>query len=305
MFTGNKGEWSECYTFLKLLGEGRLYAADAELNKIPDIYYPIIKIIRDEACGKKDYIHRENVIVVDGDTNRTVLEISADDCVRKATYIYDRIIKSKGPSFAIPQIEAFLNELKFKKLKAKSADKSDIRIVVYDLNTGMKPTLGFSIKSRLGGLSTLLNAGKTTNFIYKVTGVNIDAKMVEEINSIATKSKIRDRISAIKELGAKIEFIEMASDMFELNLQVIDSLLPSILSNFVLNFYQGRGSSLEELLKIMKEENPFNFDTRFNHNFYEYKLKGFIRDVALGMTPAKCWDGKFDVIRLNLQIRFI
>ncbi|NLB89535.1 MAG: HpaII family restriction endonuclease, partial [Syntrophomonadaceae bacterium] len=40
MITGNKGEWSEVYTFFKLLSDGRLYAADADLNKIEDIYYP-------------------------------------------------------------------------------------------------------------------------------------------------------------------------------------------------------------------------------------------------------------------------
>ena len=43
MLSGNKGEWSEIYVFLKLLGEGRLNAADANLIAIPDIYYPIIK----------------------------------------------------------------------------------------------------------------------------------------------------------------------------------------------------------------------------------------------------------------------
>ena len=34
MVTQNKGEWSELYVFLKLLGSGILYAADADLNKI-------------------------------------------------------------------------------------------------------------------------------------------------------------------------------------------------------------------------------------------------------------------------------
>ena len=33
MITQNKGEWSELYVFLKLLGEGVLYAADADLKK--------------------------------------------------------------------------------------------------------------------------------------------------------------------------------------------------------------------------------------------------------------------------------
>ena len=39
--TGNKGEWSEIYTLLKLLGEGKVYAGDQNLNKIQDLFYPI------------------------------------------------------------------------------------------------------------------------------------------------------------------------------------------------------------------------------------------------------------------------
>ena len=40
--TGNKGEWSEIYVFLRLLEVGRLYAANADLEKIDDIFYNII-----------------------------------------------------------------------------------------------------------------------------------------------------------------------------------------------------------------------------------------------------------------------
>lgn len=46
--TGNIGEWSELYTLFKLLADGKLYAADADTNKIPDIYYDIIKVLRKE-----------------------------------------------------------------------------------------------------------------------------------------------------------------------------------------------------------------------------------------------------------------
>jgi hypothetical protein len=41
----NKGEWSEVYVFLKLLAEGKLYAADKDLKKIKDIYYSVLEII--------------------------------------------------------------------------------------------------------------------------------------------------------------------------------------------------------------------------------------------------------------------
>ena len=45
---GNKGEWSELYTLFKLAADGRLYAADANTNKIDTIYYDILKIIRSQ-----------------------------------------------------------------------------------------------------------------------------------------------------------------------------------------------------------------------------------------------------------------
>mgnify|MGYP000346486266 CR=1 FL=1 len=57
--SGNKGEWSELYVLLKLLSTGELYAADEKLQKIKDVYYPILKIIRQEDENK----HLEYVIV--------------------------------------------------------------------------------------------------------------------------------------------------------------------------------------------------------------------------------------------------
>ena len=39
--TGNKGEWSEIYVFLRLLATGKLFAADADLNKISGTFYNI------------------------------------------------------------------------------------------------------------------------------------------------------------------------------------------------------------------------------------------------------------------------
>lgn len=35
----NQGEWSELYVLVYLLGTGRLYAADAELNVLADQFF--------------------------------------------------------------------------------------------------------------------------------------------------------------------------------------------------------------------------------------------------------------------------
>ena len=44
IINANRGEWSELYTLLKLLAEGKLYPADNNLNLVEDIYYPISKV---------------------------------------------------------------------------------------------------------------------------------------------------------------------------------------------------------------------------------------------------------------------
>jgi len=38
---------------LKLLADGKLYAADKNLNRNPDLFYPLIKILREEVQDKR------------------------------------------------------------------------------------------------------------------------------------------------------------------------------------------------------------------------------------------------------------
>ena len=37
-----------------------------------------------------------------------------------------------------------------------------------------------------------------------------------------------------------------------------------------------------------------NFNLSQGHPFYEYKIKNFLTDSALGMTPAAKWNGNYD-----------
>ena len=66
--TGNRGEWSEIYTLLKLLGEGVMYAGDGNLNKISDLFYPIISVIRRE----------QSELSYSPDKNRNIVFISSN-----------------------------------------------------------------------------------------------------------------------------------------------------------------------------------------------------------------------------------
>lgn len=290
--TGNKGEWSEIYVFLKLLADGRLDAADANLNVIPNIYYPIIKILRQENNKELEYCIKDEIRVFDENKNE-LIHIPVIEFINNSKLLFSYLRSSQGRSFAFEDIEDFLNSIKIFTLSATSTDKSDINLVVHDLKTGLEPKLGFSIKSMIGKDATLFNAGSTTNFIYEIIGN--DQIVIDEINAIQTKPKIANRIQKIRENGCSICFRNIQSDTLQLNLQLIDSDLPKILAELIiLKYTSPSDSSIALLVNQLTINNPLNFNLSQGHPFYEYKIKNFLTDSALGMTPAAKWNGNYD-----------
>ena len=158
MLRGNKGEWSEIYVLLRLLADGKVYAADSDLNKLENIYFPVIKIIREENKGEiKEYFTGKRVaIYVNGIKTR---EVTASEFERESVRLLQEISSesSKG-AFSIEATQRFMDDILCCKLSAPASDKSDITIKVVDVHTGYSPTVGFSIKSELGSAPTLLNA---------------------------------------------------------------------------------------------------------------------------------------------------
>ncbi|MCL2006801.1 MAG: HpaII family restriction endonuclease [Treponema sp.] len=294
--TGNRGEWSEIYVFLKLLSDGKLHAADASLNMIRGVYYPIIKIIRQEYDRKLEYSidkNSESIKITDSITKEEISQFPITEFAEQAKRLLEKIIHSSGSAFEIPEIEKFLKEINIYTLIAAKTEKTDIKIVVHDFYTGLQVELGFSIKSLLGMNSTLFNPGNTTNFIYEVMGPgSID---ISEINSIETTPKIASRIAEIRRRGYKIVFEKIQSDTFQQNLQLIDSNLPSIISELLLIKYSTPGTaSLSKTLDQLTKNNPLGYNLLQGHPFYEYKIKNFLTDSALGMTPSGIWTGKYN-----------
>ena len=146
----------------------------------------------------------------------------------------------------------------------------------------------------MGGASKLLNAGKTTNLIYRIKNPKLSESKISEINSINSRSKIKDRLEQINENSEGLEFVRTESSVFGNNLTLIDSLLPSLISQIVYQFYSSTNSKTVDLLKSVTALNPLNFNTESNHPFYSYKIKRFLTDIALGMMPSKVWTGELD-----------
>lgn len=292
--TGNKGEWSEIYTLLKLLGEGQVYAGDQDLNKIQDLFYPIIMILRQEKEGNFNYLLNDKDVVIQTSTGEDLLRIPASVFLIEAEKLLSAINANDG-AFAVPQIEAFMNNIYCHSLKAKSSDKTDIRIILHDRRTKINSEMGFSIKSQLGGDSTLLNASKSTNLTFKIVGAEFSDDEVSAINAINPKrNKVIERVNAIKQKGASLVFDKVDNSIFRNNLIMLDGDLPCIIAYLLLEQLNSGISTLKELSEMLAEINPLKYDVDNPAIFYAYKIKHFLTSAALGLMPATAWSGKFD-----------
>jgi len=292
LMSGNKGEWSEIYTLFKVLSDKCLFPGDENLDNIKDLIYPIVQVLRTESSGSYEYSLHQDLVIVSSE-NKELIRIPVVEFQLKAVELL-RKIQSESGTFSSPEIEEFMNKIYCSSLKAKSSNKTDITIVIHDEKTNQKPTLGFSVKSQLGSPSTLLNAGKTTNFRFKLVGKKLTAKQIDEINSISGRSKIKERVNAIIGSSCMLDFDQLENKVFANNLTLIDSALPKILSIMVAQFYTGSLSTTADLIARIEEDNPLDFDTSDNHPFYSYKIKRLYTDIALGMMPAKVWGGDYD-----------
>lgn len=283
----NKGDWSEFYALLYLIGERQLYSADKNLNRMPGFYFPIQKVIRNEDHEKMvEYVlsGKQSVeIYVGGDL---VKSMTSDEFRKEARMLFHDLTKASGAQFAIPHAETFLNKIELDRLGASSAEVTDIKLDLHDVHTGINQVMGFSIKSYVGGAPTLLNASEATNFVFKINCIDDDT--MNYVNAIETRSKIVDRIAYIKNVSCDWPFMGVTSKVFASNLQMIDSSMERILADLLKCSYFSNELSCRELIDKISKRNPLHY---YRHDIYEYKFKKFLAAKALGMNPGQKWDG--------------
>ncbi len=288
--TGNKGEWSEFYTFCYLLNTGVLKTADKDLIPSNDMYLPIVRIIRKDNNQELSYYpekNSENIGFKSGEMNLDNFKKS--EFKETLNIIYNKFQTAGGEgAFEIPEVAPFMNKIKCSKLKADPVHKEDIRIQVQDINTGQSPIQGFSIKSYMGNDPTLLNAGKTTNFRFLVDGCSNE--LMEQINRIETRTKIVDRMNKLIEV-CELQYDSMSNKQFEKNLQMVDSLMPRIMAELLFIHYTEGIVKLSDAVVKLEMKDPLKMN---NPGFYEYKVKSMLRAVALGMIPSEPWKGRED-----------
>jgi hypothetical protein len=292
----NKGEWSELYAFIKLLKEGKIYAADENANKLEDIFLPIIKIIRKEQDGQQcDYYTGEKIKIYKN--NVEIKNVENSQFQHYINVMFPKLfLGSKGldtsGAFSIPEIEPFMANMGIAKVKASSNEKIDLEMQIHDFHTGYSPEIGFSVKSDIGSAPTLLNPGKNTRVRYKIN--NLSSDKINEINKIDktfAKEYMKARIEKLLSFTRDIVFDSILDETFEDNLIMIDSALPQIYGEMVLQHYLNITKGIydcNKLIDILIDFNPMNYRRT---NIYRHKFKKLVCASALGMTPGKVWNG--------------
>lgn len=289
---GNKGEWSELYAFLKLAADGKLYAADKDMKKRTDIYYDILKIIREQGKDKFNYLIDGYIRIFSSNNNEEITAIPIRDFKENAEKLLQAIKNAPKAcgSFEVPGINNFVNTIKCTTIKAKSTNKADIILVVHDAQTGTQPTLGFSIKSQLGSPATLLNASNATNFIYRIYNHRLNKT---EISDIHNMRYFREKFQYLDALEAHISFMKVDNEIFDANLMLIDTQMPLILSGMLEDFYRGTANTIVDLTRLCIKKNICNIGNKHKPIFYMHKIKDFLTSIALGMMPSALWEGNY------------
>lgn len=301
----NRGEWAELYVIFKLLGEGKIYAADDRLMQNPNSYLDIVKIIREEV---KDRLieYKTGVTVEICMDGNTVLSIPATDFIHNAEVLLDTINTSTGRSFeASDETIAFKDRVLIRSFKSPSVGyyknfggKNDIIMEVYDHTTALTTVAGFSIKSKYKNPATLFNTAKSSAFVYELSNIT-DAQM-DEINSLVTSKGGRDKNARIdyivnNNIGFNFSHVKITPNhdhsVFEDNLENVRGDMVPILNEMLLvqYFKKQNNSKLTDVASMLIEENPLN--KRNPEIYYVKAMKDLLYASFAGMTASEQWDG--------------
>jgi hypothetical protein len=300
--SGNAGEWSEIYVFLKLLSDRVLRRADENLEPKDGIGYEIRKIIRKENVNMIEYVVNEKDGVIDIVSNgNTLAQFKFEKFTEEADYLFKEVRVVKGRTYSFDRTERFMKEIFCEKLKAPSKDKTDISMVAYDSEIREEASLGFSIKSYVRSAPTLLNASMNTNLIFEIDDMNDDDmkivnRMVKATNvvldeNVKERTDIMGRMKFLKDKGYMLRYVGTESKTFRNNMMMTDADIPVIVGAMLVEFYMNGVNNVTDLIEAIAKKNPLGHDISDRRSYYSHKMKRFLTDIATGMVPDTEWTG--------------
>lgn len=289
-FEATKREWGELYAFFRLLADGYVYAGTPDVKKNEAQKLPVAMIQREEHDGTRRYsLEDAETVRITGE--KMDKRIPREDFAAVAELIQAAVKGSRENDVMSPDgVEEFLDEVAIYDLEAKTDDRTDFYVAFYRTDA---PLVGFCVRSRLGGMSPLLDGGRTANFKFEQTGIKFATPTVNKINAFGEEDDVIGRLLMIERLGGVLKYNDVADKVFRSNLCMIDLHFPRMLGEMLRIMHLDGISKVSELTEAVKRMNPLKIkDELINkHGYYEYKMKQFLMALALGMRPAKIFNG--------------
>lgn len=298
--TANKGEHSETLVFLRILHEGSVRVAD-KLGEPGHSRLKVAAIQRPSDPGVKFHIRDEMIHAADlaGRERGAMSRRSVKDLADK---LYEQIIHSEGASFVCSASDEAFEKLGLVGAKAASTFKSDLNLDVYSpVFPDELLSLGFSVKSELGGLPTLLNAG-ATQFQYRVEDCPVEEALA--VQEAVPRSSGKNYpgpmrlLPALNHSRARVVFECVVNPVFEQNLKMVDTTFPRILASMLLHAYTSGNLSIEEAVRcpaLMDDlSEALSLPKPMVLRLVRHKIKELLRQSALGMNPGRQWEGQVE-----------
>ena len=279
----NKGEWSEFVVMLKLLLDQSIDIYNHKLQKTNNSF----KVLTIYGKTNTEFKLINNSLAIQ-QNGQIIYRKLVSEIINLAHIenILAEINNNNKTTFTLISVPSEIEHvvLEHISLKTKSTIKSDLFVGIENEDTCGEYKTGFSIKSHLGGKSTLINASAGTNFIYEINGVDFTQSQINEINNISTKSKIRDRLKKIYYNGGNISFVGTEKSEMAHNLSLLDSNMANFIAEILLSYYNGLTNSV--ITYATAQSNVFS-----DENIRTHKLRKFLTAFALGAFPSRCWNG--------------
>lgn len=301
-FEATKRELGELYTFFRLLADGKVSLGTPQARKVETESWPVALIQREEHDGpRRYYIEKENVRIVSGAmdagtfsaSDKEEQSIPREDFDAAADVVLELLKTTSGSEeIEVPEgLEAFLDTINIFDLEAKTEDRTDFSVAFWHPEA---PLTGFNVRCRLSPMNPLLDGGRTANLKLEQSGIKFATPTVNKINAVPeSETEVAERMMMIERLGGVLKYSDVADRVFRSNLLMIDLHFPRMLAEMVRLLHLDGIARISELTERIKEINPLKIkDELINkHGFYEFKMKQFLLTLALGMRPAKIYNG--------------
>lgn len=301
-FSATKRELGELYAFFRLLADGAVAQGTPEAVADEANRLPVAVVQREEHDGtRRYYIEGEEVRIVSGTVAKNGVFTPGEkeeqhfpraDFGGAADLVLHLLKNVSGEEIEVPEeLEGFLDAVNIFDLEAKTEDRTDFSVAFWSADA---PLTGFCVRCRLSPMNPLLDGGRTANLKLEQSGVKFAVPTVNKVNALPeSPTEVAERMMMIERLGGVLKYADVADRVFRCNLQMIDLHFPRMLAEMVRTMHLDGITRVSELTARIQEMNPLKIkDELINkHRFYEHKMKQFLLALALGMRPAKIYNG--------------